>query len=399
MNMNERNFARWQDEKSALIGESAHPLNRMARASGDLDSLFPEFIGRSPLMVDLMKHIHKAATTDSPVLIYGESGTGKELVAAALHRLSGRSNRRFVPINCSAIPEDLLETELFGHEKGAFTGASQRRIGHFEAAKGGTIFLDEIGDMPPKLQVKLLRVLQEKQFSPVGSSALHKADVRIVAATNVNLEEAVQAKTFRLDLFYRLNVLPMTLPPLRARGDDIQRLLEHFLQVHNNQHHGLACHFSSEAMNILRQYSWPGNVRELQNLIERLVIMSNTGVIQPADLPQEILRFHLDQQTMGNKPSSMQPPAVNLSPITSAPMPATEPQTPRQSGPSLLPDSGINLTQLIEQLENSYILQALERTNNNKNKAAKLLGINRTTLVERIKKRGLMPLNSPSREL
>ena len=370
--------------QAALSGASTPSFGRTSEPN--FQEIFSEFIGQSESLYRLLKLIHRASQTDSPVLICGESGTGKEMIASALHRLSSRAVSRWVPINCSAIPESLLESELFGHEKGAFTGASSRRIGYFERANGGTIFLDEIGEMPLRLQSKLLRVLQEKQFSPIGSTSLKPADVRIVAATNIKLADAVKRGEFRLDLFYRLNVLPLEVPSLRERGDDVKLLLHHFVQQMNLKYpHQTPCSFSPDAIQTLAQYQWPGNIRELQNLVERLTIMSTGGVITKQELPAEVFQpslseppkshVHLDAESLSKQ--------LDVGPTSS----------------SLLPDEGLNLTALVENLENNYILQALERTNNNNNKAAKLLGLNRTTLVERIKKRKLMALNAPSREL
>ncbi len=349
-----------------------------------------EIKGTSEVMDNVLKTVIKVARSDSSVLIHGESGTGKELVARAIHRLSQRVSRRFVAINCSAIPESLLESELFGHVKGAFTGADSRRKGYFEEANGGTIFLDEIGDMPWRLQAKLLRVLQERQFSPIGSSETKVADVRIVAATNVDLEQAVSEKLFRLDLYYRLNVLPLEIPPLRKRVTDIKILLEFFLDQVNRQHSFISpAYFQPEVIRVLEVHSWPGNVRELQNLVERLVVITGGGRISVDDLPPE----YRHGKIAVDHPKSMQPGSMMSQPVVHD----------YQEKPSAVledfPRLGMNLTEYIENLENKLILQALEKTGNNKNQAAKLLGLNRTTLVERIKKRKLAPLNSPSREL
>lgn len=377
-------------ETKALLGESIS-IPRSNGLGSRVHELFPEIVGRSPQVINLLNSVYKASRTDSSVLICGESGTGKELIASALHRLSARSHKRFVPINCSAIPENLLESELFGHEKGAFTGAASRRIGYFEAAHGGTIFLDEIGDMHPSLQAKLLRVLQEKQYSPIGSSLQKNTDVRIVAATNVNLPDAVKAARFREDLYFRLNVLPMTLPPLREREGDVALLLEHFLEVKNRSRpYEQPCYLDFQALAVLNEYQWPGNVRELQNLVERLVGMSEGGRIGREDLPHEILNTVLNSV---DPKSEEVPPREDKWDIN--------PGTQWESVANLveLPLDGLDLTKVIEHLENLYICQALKRTNNNKNQAAKLLGLNRTTLVERIKKRKLAPLNLPSKEL
>ncbi len=357
---------------------------------------FPEIVGRSEPMLRVLEMVAKIARSDSAVLIHGESGTGKELIANALHRLSARAAQSFVAINCSAIPENLLESELFGHEKGAFTGASQRHLGHFERANGGTLFLDEIGDMPARLQAKLLRVLQEKQFTPVGGTQLRQADVRIIAATNVNLERAMAENSFRQDLYYRLNVLPIDMPALRERKGDVVELLHHFLDMANRAHHlARPAYFSSEVLQLLSDYSWPGNVRELQNLVERIVIMTHGGEITPAALPAEF-RSHKARMTgrVGGDAAAMTIDRVSYS------MPMVTPDsgmTPGDNGRSgvirypderfALPDDGLSLQNYIEKIENDLIAQALSRTHNNKNQAAKLLGLNRTTLVEKIKKR------------
>jgi transcriptional regulator with PAS, ATPase and Fis domain len=359
---------------------------------GTLRQALDDIVGKSEAMEKVFQTIGKVARSDSPVLIHGESGTGKELVACALHRLSQRASRRFLAVNCSAIPETLLESELFGYVKGAFTGADKSRKGYFEEAAGGTLFLDEIGEMPPRLQAKLLRVLQEKQYSPIGSNEVKMSDVRVITATNVDLEEAVAQGRFRLDLFYRLNVLPITLPPLRERRGDVRQLLDYFLQ-RSNQLHELdhLCYFQSDVYQCLEQYPWPGNVRELQNLIERLVVMSGGGAITLESLPPEYRRpkagaTSRDRELLAESPKEIVDPEWS--------------QDVQASGAiELLPVDGIDLEIYIERLENSLIMQALERTGNNKNQAAKLLGLNRTTLVERIKKRKLVPLNLPSKEL
>lgn len=346
-----------------------------------------EIKGSSVVMDDVLKTVVKVSRSDSSVLIYGESGTGKELIARAIHRLSQRVSRRFVAINCSAIPENLLESELFGHVKGAFTGADSRRKGYFEEANGGTIFLDEIGDMPWRLQAKLLRVLQERQFSPIGSSETKMADIRVVAATNVDLEQAVSEKLFRLDLYYRLNVLPLHVPPLRERKADIKVLLDFFLDQANRQHNFISpAYFQPEVIQILELHNWPGNVRELQNLVERLVVITGGGRISVDDLPPEYRHGRVGVEPLAQNVSHTRKSDLNLS-------------QQHKSVIEELPSLGMNLSEYIENLENNLILQALEKTGNNKNQAAKLLGLNRTTLVERIKKRKLAPLNSPSREL
>lgn len=367
---------------SVLFGENTGSVSGL---SGNWRDFFPEIVGHSPEIQNVLETVYKIAGSDSAVLVYGESGTGKELIASAIHRLSNRSSRQFVPINCSAIPENLLESELFGHEKGAFTGAHVRRPGHFEVADGGTIFLDEIGDMPLRLQAKLLRVLQEKQYTAVGGHLLKKANVRIVAATNIDLHEAIRDGRFRLDLFYRLNVLPVVLPPLRERQDDVVALLHHFLDKANRIHNvSRPCFLSREAIAVLAAYDWPGNIRELQNLIERLVVMIDGGEIKVEHLPPEYRESGYFRLEHGSNPTteSIVPAALNHV------LPTSKVTYPESHG--ILPDAGINLPKYIEDLENKMILDALQRTNQNKNQAAKLLGLNRTTLVERIKKRKIL---------
>ncbi len=309
-------------------------------------------IGQSAPMQQLHRIIKRVAKTDSTVLITGDSGTGKELVANAIHYQSPRRDMPFVPINCGAIPEELLESELFGHEKGAFTGAFKERRGRFELANKGTVFLDEIGEMSPKLQVKLLRFIQETKFQRVGGSRTVEVDVRILAATNKDLERAVAENQFREDLFYRLNVIPIHVPPLREREGDIALLIQHFLKHNCTRKNIPQKQMSASAIESLKQYDWPGNVRELENVIERLVILTDTDEIQFHDLPK---RMQTAQQT-------------ELKQIE-------------------LGEEGINLKETLDDLENRLIADALQRTGGVKNKAAKLLGLNRTTLIEKMKKK------------
>jgi DNA-binding NtrC family response regulator len=321
---------------------------------------FENIIGKSPEITQVLEMIEKVSTTDSTVLITGESGTGKELVARAIHYNSSRSEKMLVPVNCGAIPAELLESEVFGHVKGAFTGAIANRVGRFEAANGGSIFLDEIGELSPTLQVKLLRVIQERKFEPVGSAKTVEVDIRIVAATNVDLERAVAEGAFREDLFYRLNVIPIHIPALRDRRSDIPYLLHHFVQVFNREKKRSLGGFTPEAMDVLSKYSWPGNVRELENLVERLAILKGDGIIDVPDLPE---RFRSSSGYAG-----------------------------AEAGVSAdLPEAGIDFNSAVDAYENALILQALEKTGWNRNRAAQLLRLNRTTLVEKIKKKGLAP--------
>ncbi len=315
---------------------------------------FDNIVGKSQALQEVLTVVERVANTDSTVLITGESGTGKELIARALHYNSARADRMLVTVNCGAIPEELLESELFGHVKGAFTHAVHSREGRFALADGGTIFLDEIGDMSPNLQVKLLRVLQERTFEPVGSSKTMKVDVRVIAATNQNLEALISEKQFREDLYYRLNVLPIESPPLRDRTDDIPLLVHHFVDISNGEKNTRIDGISEEAMKLLVNYPWPGNVRELENLIERVTVLRHKGEIQGDDLPSQ---FHEPRDR--------------------------SPFRPRVS------EEGISFNEVVGELETDLILQALEQTHWNKNRAAQLLGLNRTTLLEKIKKKGL----------
>src|SRR5271165_1071064 len=255
--------------------------------SSDQDSYarrFEQIIGNSPALEAVLEQVERVASTGSTVLIQGETGTGKELIAHAIHNISSRCGRSFVRLNCAAIPLDLLESELFGHERGAFTGAIAQKIGRFELADKGTLFLDEVGDIPAALQPKLLRVLQEQEFERLGSGRTHKVNVRLVAATNRNLLELVARNEFRCDLYYRLNGFPVSLPPLRERRDDIPALVEHFVEIFSGRMRRNIRHLPPETMAAFSSYSWPGNIRELQNLVERAVILSNDGVL-PNPLP------------------------------------------------------------------------------------------------------------------
>jgi len=315
-----------------------------------------KLISSSRVMQEVFQLIDCVADTDSTVLILGESGTGKELIAQTIHCHSTRRRGSLIPVNCGAIPEALLESELFGHEKGAFTGAVASRVGRFELATGGTIFLDEIGDLSPPLQVKLLRVLQERTFERVGGTRTYKSDARVIAATNQDLETLVAAKQFREDLFYRLNVVPVLVPPLRQRVEDIPLLLQHFIQMFNERRKAELTGVSDEAMGLLCEYSWPGNVRELGNIVERIAILKRRGLIEPEDLPEKIRRL---------------------------------PSTHLPTMPAAIPVGGVDLSRAVEEFENRLILEALERTNWVKSKAARLLQINRTTLIEKLKKKSL----------
>ncbi len=257
---------------------------------------FEQIIGNSPVLESVLEQVEQVAPTDSTVLIQGETGTGKELIARAIHILSARCGRPFIKLNCAAIPFDLLESELFGHEKGAFTGAIAQKIGRFELADKGTLFLDEVGDIPPGLQPKLLRVLQEQEFERLGSTRTHQVDVRLVAATNRNLVDMVKRNEFRSDLYYRLNVFPITLPPLRERREDIPALVEHFVEIYTHRMDKQIEHIPPETMSALVSYQWPGNIRELQNFIERSVILTSGNVLHP---PLASLKSAAEAESLG----------------------------------------------------------------------------------------------------
>lgn len=271
------------------------------------DDVESEIVGSTSKMKEIFSLVHKLTNVDTTVLIRGENGTGKEMVARAIHYYSSRKSGKFVAINCGAIPEALMESELFGHEKGSFTGATERKIGKFQYANDGTIFLDEIAELKPEMQVKLLRVLQERKFLPVGSNREVKTNSRILAATNQNLEKMIEEKKFREDLFYRLNVMPIFLPPLRERIEDIENFVHHFMIKLNKKLKKEIKGFAPEAIEILKKYSWPGNIRELENTIERIFIMTNKDWITASDIPENITQnqnteIHLDSATTYNGP-------------------------------------------------------------------------------------------------
>jgi len=357
------------DELESVVMRALEYQALKARAPEQAVDEYPHFlcstiIGKSRQMLNLFEMIEKVAESSATVLIQGESGTGKELAAKAIHQLSSRSGKNFVPVNCAAIPDDLLESELFGHVKGSFTGAYANRIGRFEMADKGTLFLDEIGDMKATLQVKLLRVLQAKEFEPVGSTRSQKVDVRIIAASNKNLDEQVASRDFREDLYYRLSVIPITIPPLRDRREDIPLLINHFQAEFNRDRRRLVKGFSREALEMLCNYDWPGNVRELENLVERMITMKESGFITVDDLPEKYLV----------------PGSAALRPVMPTRMTSIE---------QPLPHDGICLNSAVDEFENRLIMQALQRTGGNKKEAATLLNLKRTTLIEKLKKKNL----------
>jgi transcriptional regulator with PAS, ATPase and Fis domain len=322
---------------------------------------FPFLIGTHPLIQKIEALVNRLTATDATVLVMGESGTGKELVARAIHALSPRAGHPFIPVNCGAIPAELLESEMFGHERGAFTGAIAARAGMFQLADDGTIFLDEIGEMSAPLQVKLLRVLQDGEIRPVGSDRTKKVDVRIIAATNKDLAQEMKRNAFREDLFYRLNVIPIVMPPLRERRLDIPILIDHFLEKQNRKRAEHPVQFTEEAKVLLWEYDWPGNVRELENLIERVVILSEDAMIGVESLPSTVREFIWDKRIP--KPTLLQ--------------------------------SGLDLNGTVEWYENRLIDEALTRTKGNKQAAARLLGLKRTTLVAKLNRRTVVPTFKP----
>ena len=340
-------------QNSAMIsdGDTCSVLEDSASPSKQTDP-FKGIVGESAQMQKVFRLVERVADSDSTILINGETGTGKGLIAHAIHKQSYRKDQPFVSINCGAIPENLLESELFGHLKGAFTGATANKVGKFEAANGGTIFLDEIGDMSQDLQVKILKVLEERCFEPVGSCKTVTVNVRIVAATHRDLEEEVQKGNFREDLFYRLFVIPINLPSLRERRSDIPHFVAHFLDCLNTTKKTQVTSISEDALNVLMQHAWPGNVRELANLMERMVVIKGEGEIDIHDLPYKMKHA-----------------------------------TPNNSfcAPEITGD-GLCLNTAVSEFEKRLIYQSLEKTKWVKNRAAQLLQVKRTTLVEKIKR-------------
>ncbi len=370
---------------------------------------YANIIGQSEALRKVFRLVDKVAATDSTVMIHGESGTGKELIARAIHQNSARADQPLIPVNCGAIPEELLEAELFGHEKGAFTNAIRTRIGRFEMADGGSIFLDEIGDMSPKLQVKLLRVLQEHEIERVGGDKVIPVNIRVITATHVNLTKAVDEGRFREDLFYRLNVIPITMPPLRERLDDVPLLIDYFLARFRENRGSEVTGVDEAALKRLLTYFWPGNVRELENLMERMVTLADDQVLGLEDIPSKIL-----SATEGKEPPEInlhpaapaspepnvddspkkdeeRPPADSVSPSGQRTSPFY-PNSPEEvSGADwVFPAEGLDFNGLVSVYEERLIRGALEAAGGVKNQAAKLLGLNRTTLVEKMRKKGIL---------
>jgi len=357
-------------------------------AQRHLKHLDQRLVGVSDAIQDVRSLVTKVAPTDATVLLQGESGTGKEVIARLVHDCSERANGPFVPINCGAIPGELLESELFGHEKGAFTGAVSARKGRFELAEGGTLFLDEIGDMPYEMQVKLLRVLQERTFERVGGGKAIKCNVRVIAATHQHLEQQVEDGKFRMDLYYRLNVFPLDVPPLRDRTADIAGLAQRFIDSFAEQGRGVI-RLEADTMQHLRLYSWPGNVRELGNLIERLIILHTDQAVFATDLPA---KYQSTDLVIADRPDTVEPLVDQL--------PEDEPEdlsalfAPAPTSPVAPPtpshiDEPIDLKQHMADTERALIISALEQTGWVNAHAAKLLTLQRTTLVEKMRKYGI----------
>ena len=345
--------------------------------------------GTSPAIRAVSALIRQVAGFDSTVLVLGESGTGKEVAARAIHELSPRRNRPFVAVNCGAIPAELLESELFGHEKGAFTGAIAARKGRFEIAEGGTLFLDEIGDMSPSMQVKLLRVLQERVFERVGNHVPIRCNVRIVAATHRNLEASIAQGTFREDLFHRLNVFPIEMPALRERREDLAALVGEFAERNSAEGRGWVS-FSAHALAALGEYSWSGNVRELSNLVERMSIVRAGQTVEVADLPT---KYQPPKGWVGaplSEPAAAAESVSDVAPLSEAAALALleSAESCRPVDPRALPEQGIDLREHLLSIERALVQQALRRANGTVAQAARLLNLRRTTLVERLRKLG-----------
>jgi sigma-54 specific flagellar transcriptional regulator A len=345
--------------------------------------LFRSLVGRSEGVAHVRHLIGQVASSDATVLILGQSGTGKEVVARNIHYMSERSDGPFIPINCGAIPPELLESELFGHEKGSFTGAISSRKGRFEMAEGGTLFLDEIGDMPLQMQVKLLRVLQERVFERVGGSKTISTNVRIVAATHRDLESMISENEFREDLYYRLNVFPIEMPALSERRDDIPLLLQELVSRVFNEGRGKV-RFTQRAIESLKEHNWSGNVRELSNLVERLTILFPGGLVDVNDLPHKYRYIDVPEYCVEVSEEQLERDA--LASIFSDEEPVEIPET---RFPTELPPEGVNLKDLLAELEIDMIRQALELQDNIVARAAEMLGIRRTTLVEKMRKYGM----------
>ena len=337
-----------------------------------------EIVGNSPSLRKVLEAVKRAAPTNATVLLLGESGVGKELVARTIHRNSPRAPQRFVQVNCAAIPEELIESELFGHEKGSFTGATEKQIGKFEQADRGTIFLDEVGDMSQKTQAKVLRVLQEQEVERLGSARTIKVDVRVIAATNKNLEEGIQRGEFREDLFFRLNVIPIVVPPLRERREDIPLLVQHFARLTSDEHNLKPRRFDAAAMDALQRYRWRGNIRELRNTVERLMIMAAGDVVRIDDLPAEI-------RAGGSASISM--PAETVGALQ--PAFAAAGSSPAQESRAATPPTAGTLREFKDAAERAYLVQKLRENNWNISKTAEVIDTPRSNLYKKLEQYGI----------
>ncbi len=344
-----------------------------------------DFIGQAASLQKLQDLLARVARTDSTLLITGESGTGKERVSRMVHEMSPRASGPFIPVNCGAIPEGLIESELFGHEKGSFTGAVSQRPGRFELADGGTLFLDEIGELPLALQVKLLRVIQERVYERVGSAISRKANIRILAATHRNLEQMVAEGHFREDLYYRISVIPVEIPPLRKRTEDIPLLVQYFVDRWVREDRGEPVHFSLSALESFRRYPWPGNIRELENLVERFLVLKAGETVHSDDLPEKFSQLSQPLEATGILPEDRLAEVPLKGPLLS----------PLASGGDMATAFGeimsstvehIDLSTMLAEIERDLIRRALERFGGNKTKASEFLGMNRTTLIEKLKR-------------
>ena len=355
--------------RNALTQSELRTENRELRLA--MESKY-EIVGASPALRQVLDAVKRAAPTNATVMLLGESGVGKELVARTIHRNSPRNGQRFVQVNCAAIPEELIESELFGHEKGSFTGATEKQIGKFEQADRGTIFLDEVGDMSPKTQAKVLRVLQEQEVERLGSARTTKVDVRVISATNKNLDEAIQRGEFREDLFFRLNVIPITVPPLRERREDIPALIQHFAKRSSEEHNLKPRKFDASAMEVLQRYRWRGNIRELRNAVERLLIMAPNDVIRADDLPREY--------------SSGAGPAAAPAPAASRPVPPVDDNggaapDVRDAEP---PAAAGTLREFKDQAERAYLVHKLRENGWNISKTAEIIDTPRSNLYKKL---------------
>ncbi|MDD5263007.1 MAG: sigma-54 dependent transcriptional regulator [Methylacidiphilales bacterium] len=360
----------------ALDAANALKSNAVLPVSLDADDFRTGIVGSSQAMQQVYKLVGQVAPTDATALVTGESGTGKELVARAIHANSNRSNATFVAINCAAIPENLLESELFGHEKGSFTGAMNQRIGRFEQCDGGTLFLDEIGEMPLAVQSKLLRVLQDGEMTRVGGNKPIRVSVRIIAATNRDLWQACKSKEFREDLYYRLNVFSISLPPLRSRRTDINGLVSYFMNKWRTRNAGGPGKISEDALKLLESYNWPGNVRELENCIQRAMVLVSGDTITPKDLPPEVAGSAAPPGSSGTTSASAEPVSVG----------ATLDDAFRTLFETVRQDPKLKL---LPAMEREFIVRSLDLTSGNQVQAAKMLGITRATLRKRVEKFGI----------